>query len=170
MTTFRTPSTPSAHLPCQLHPRSSFASPWTLSTGQACWRVPYLANGSVSEARAVHLKKKKGCVATQARHHSHICGVISLGMSVQLCSGARSPIYHHCPLAWRGGAHLLQASSTSTLAPTAPAVPLETTRGSRAVVIGSGLAGLAASRVLADLFESVLLLERDSFEPTQVLY
>lgn len=63
---------------------------------------------------------------------------------------------------------LMQASSTATLAPPAPAIPVEAPRGSRAVVIGSGLAGLAASRVLADLFDEVLLLERDSLQPNQV--
>ena len=38
------------------------------------------------------------------------------------------------------------------------------------MVIGSGLAGLAASRVLADLFDEVLLLERDTLQPNQALH
>ncbi len=37
-----------------------------------------------------------------------------------------------------------------------------TRSGSRAIVIGGGLAGLASARVLSDLFDEVLLLERDS--------
>ncbi|MBB5932825.1 FAD-dependent oxidoreductase [Streptomyces echinatus] len=38
------------------------------------------------------------------------------------------------------------------------------TRGGRAVVIGAGVAGLAAARVLADHFEAVTVLERDTLE------
>ncbi len=34
--------------------------------------------------------------------------------------------------------------------------------GSRAIVIGGGLAGLASARVLSDLFDEVILLERDA--------
>ena len=34
--------------------------------------------------------------------------------------------------------------------------------GSRAIVIGGGLAGLASARVLSDLFDEVVLLERDA--------
>ena len=34
--------------------------------------------------------------------------------------------------------------------------------GKRAVVVGAGMAGLPAARVLADYFEQVIVLERDS--------
>ena len=37
-------------------------------------------------------------------------------------------------------------------------------RGTRAIVLGAGMAGLAAARVLSDFFDEVVLLERDSIE------
>lgn len=37
----------------------------------------------------------------------------------------------------------------------------ESKANSRAIVIGGGLAGLASARVLSDLFDEVILLERD---------
>lgn len=37
-------------------------------------------------------------------------------------------------------------------------------RGTRATVLGAGMAGLAAARVLSDHFDEVVLLERDSIE------
>lgn len=36
-------------------------------------------------------------------------------------------------------------------------------RGEHAVVIGAGMAGLLAARVLADAFDEVTVIERDSF-------
>ena len=39
---------------------------------------------------------------------------------------------------------------------------LQSKAGSRAVVIGGGLAGLATARCLSDLFDEVVLLERDA--------
>ena len=36
--------------------------------------------------------------------------------------------------------------------------------GTRAIVLGAGMAGLAAARVLSDFFDEVVLLERDSIE------
>src|SRR5215470_10937071 len=43
--------------------------------------------------------------------------------------------------------------------------PPEST-GRHALVIGGSLAGLFAARVLADFFESVTIVDRDSFPPT----
>jgi 2-polyprenyl-6-methoxyphenol hydroxylase-like FAD-dependent oxidoreductase len=42
---------------------------------------------------------------------------------------------------------------------------MSTQPGKRAIVIGSGMAGLLAARMLADHFEQVILLERDIFPP-----
>ena len=43
--------------------------------------------------------------------------------------------------------------------------------GSRAIVIGGGLAGLASARVLSDLFDEVTLLERDAItQQASLLY
>ena len=39
---------------------------------------------------------------------------------------------------------------------------LQRKTGSRAAVIGGGLAGLAAARSLSDLFDEIVLLERDA--------
>ena len=39
--------------------------------------------------------------------------------------------------------------------------------GTRAVVLGAGMAGLAAARVLVDHFDEVVLLERDSIDTKQ---
>ena len=39
---------------------------------------------------------------------------------------------------------------------------LQAKKGSRAVVIGGGLAGLATARCLSDLFDEIILLERDA--------
>ena len=41
---------------------------------------------------------------------------------------------------------------------------------SRAVVIGGGMAGLASCRVLADLFDTVVVLERDNLAVQQVCF
>ena len=38
----------------------------------------------------------------------------------------------------------------------------------QAVVLGAGMAGLAAARVLADCFERVTVLERDTSRPTRL--
>lgn len=41
------------------------------------------------------------------------------------------------------------------------------TSGSRAVIVGGGLAGLASASVLSGLFDEVILLERDSISTQQ---
>ncbi|KAI8466907.1 MAG: hypothetical protein J3K34DRAFT_432121 [Monoraphidium minutum] len=66
---------------------------------------------------------------------------------------------------WRVAARAAVASEPSLHAPAAgrqgAAPPTGPATGFRAVVIGSGVAGLAAARVLSDYFDEVLLLERD---------